>query len=136
MLTLIAQSAPETIKPWLENFFWLAGGIAAVLGCFVAVQSLREPPAESPPQPFEVKPHTAYATKEDLKLAHGRIARERGEVDAAIAELRADLRASTDKLANSVNALRLEIKADNQGVHTRINEVLAAVSKLQGMVQK
>lgn len=77
-----------------------------------------------------------FATKEELTQAHGRIGRERNEINSALTKLDEELRGSNERLAGSIDSLRLEFKTDDRGVHNRINEVLAAVSELRGMLKK
>lgn len=100
MTPVIAQIAPEQLKPWLEVFFWLVGSVGALLGCALAWKQLFGAKEKvSLDQPLEVKAHNAFATKEDYDNTHGRISRERREIDAKIARLEAEdarLRESLD----------------------------------------
>lgn len=125
---LLAEAAPSLLKEWLEVFAWLAGLIA----CVMWIWTMARPAKDGVPQPLEVKKHGGVATADDLREVHGRIKREREEIDKDIDNLRDEMRASAEKLDRAVNSMRLEIKADNHGLHERINEVLSAVSELRG----
>lgn len=88
-----------------------------------------------PMEKREVSFAEEFVTKQEMKQAHGRIERERKEVNDEIAKVRQDMRDSNDKLGDALRDLRLEIKQDNKGVHDRINEILEAVSELRGRVE-
>lgn len=120
--TLIAQAAPATLTPWLENFFWLVGGIGALLGCAVAIKMLRTGEPAPTPQPLEVKAHSAHATKSEVDQLHGRINREREELDAQMKDLREENRALRDKLDEEISALQDRIDAVPQRVITLLRE--------------
>jgi hypothetical protein len=104
---LIAQTSPaaDTVEPWLKVFFWLAGGI----WCVVKLIKEFTPPKPSSVavsgQPLEVKKHGGIVTDDDLRNVHGRINRERSEVDQALAELKAEDRRLRDKLDGEIKEL-------------------------------
>lgn len=86
-------------------------------------------------QPLEVRETVKYVTEEDHRQTHGRITRERGEVDHRINGIEGRVEKLESKHENAMSALRLEIKGDIKGVHDRINAVLEAVSEMKGRLQ-
>lgn len=127
----LAQTMPTTVGDWLENLFWLVGGTTAMVALYKMLKG------GSPlPQPMVVKGAQEYATAEELRQAHGRISREREEINALLAQQRQQIDDMEVTVSRSINDLRKEIKGDTMGVHNRINEVLAAVSELKGRLTK
>lgn len=120
MLSLLAQTAPDAkaLASWLEVLFYLGGFVATVLGAAVAIKSLREKPAEVP-QPLVTTEHPRLASQGDIDQVHGRIKRERMEIEEKIAALQAeDLR------------LREKLDSDIADLHDRINNVPERTIKL------
>jgi hypothetical protein len=60
--------------------------------------------------------HKEYATKSELREVHGRIKREREEIDRAFAQQRTDVKGLTDKLDDQTNELNKRIDAVPQRV--------------------
>lgn len=110
MLSVLAQTAPAAATSWLVAFFWLVGGLGAVLGCMVAMKNLRTPAATTP-QPLEVKAHMMVASKTEIDQLHGRIKREREELDREITALRQEDKALREKLDKEINSLQDRIDA-------------------------
>jgi len=109
-MLLLAQAAPDSIKSWLEAFFWLIAGLGGVLGCLVALKNLR---AKDPttPQPLVVQEHAVVVTQAQLDQVHGRIKRERMEMDEKIAELKAEDKILREKLDNEIENLQDRVDA-------------------------
>lgn len=128
MLLLLAQAAPAGANAWLESFFWLVGGIGGLVFLYRQARGL--------PQPMQTQTVSGVATQQDIKEVHGRIGRERGEVDAKIRDVSMRVDKLEENQGEALDALRLEMKSDIQGVHNRINEVLSAVSHLRGRVER
>ncbi|MFA6289928.1 MAG: hypothetical protein WC661_21300 [Opitutaceae bacterium] len=110
-----ADPSAQAIKDWLGVALYILGVIAAVLVVLVYWKQLREKPSETP-QPFEVKQHQSWATLAQLETvkheAHGRIGRERKEIDAAAVVLEARFTATVERLED-------QIKANNQAGEDR-----------------
>ena len=107
MISLLAQVEPSAtaLAEWLRVLFFLGGFACTLLGGAVAIQTLRR--KEQPtPQPFEVRAHAGTATEQQLKEVHGRIARERAEINAAIEERRQEARSLSLKLDQEIKDLR------------------------------
>lgn len=103
---------PDALATWLQVLFWLVGGLA---GATVIYRNLKG----STPQPLEVKAHNTAATHEDVDQLHGRIKRERVEIEARLDALQAeDLR------------LREKLDEDIADLHDRINNVPERTIKL------
>lgn len=102
MLTLLAQiqPPPEGVEAWLKVVFWLAVGICAVAAAF-KIMTGKSGERTISPNPLRVEEHSRTATKAELEAvkleAHGRIKRERTEIDAHIrrVEERAEKRSET-----------------------------------------
>lgn len=106
MYPLLAQAAPDAkvLASWLEVLFYLGGFVATVLGAAVALKMLREKPS-SPPQPFVVQEHPGMVGRGDIDQIHGRIKRERMELDDALKELREEDKALREKLDSKISEL-------------------------------
>lgn len=129
MTTLIAQANPsaEAIKTWLEVLMYLGGFICTLLGGAVAVKKLREPAAPPTPQPLVVKQHAGEVSQGDLDQVHGRIKRERMELDAKIAELRSEAKDLREKLD-------YEIKELNDRITDVPQRTIALLRETKGLI--
>lgn len=134
-LTILAEANPpaEALKLWIEVLVYIAVGIAAVSHA-ASVLSGRHAAKGVVPQPLEVKPFKPSVTEDELAKTHGRISRERGEIDRQIEGLIETQKVFDEKLSKSVEILRLEIKGDIGAVQNRITDVLAAVAELRGRI--
>lgn len=101
----------DFVLPLLQAFFWLVGGIGAVLGCLLALRKLRESPAASTPQPFLVAEAAKLASADELNQVHGRISRERAEIDRELVSIRTDQRDLREKLESELKDLNERIDA-------------------------
>jgi len=130
---LLAQISADQIAPLVQ---WLIGASAFAFllnqGLSLWKEHFRENPA----------PADTYATLAQLKEAHGRIARERGEINAAIAKIEAAAVAANLRLDAELSALRDQLAANNTAgedraakLHDRINAMLESTSELRGEVR-
>lgn len=113
MLPLLAQASPhaDQLKTWIEVLVYIAVGVAAVAHV-VKLFTGRSDERTISPQPLEVREHTQLASQGDLDQVHGRIKRERMELEEKITALQAeDLR------------LREKLDSDITDLHERINAV-------------
>jgi hypothetical protein len=133
MLPLLAESTPlpAALASWLEVFFYLLGGIAAVVGLLVGVKSLREKPAEVP-QPLTVKEQKRFATWEELQAVRAEVLAIGGRFDEAVERMRDDGAGRVALLEQHLNELKSEIKEDNNTLHARVTELLAAFAEFRG----
>lgn len=96
-------------------------------------------------QPLSVKEHTEFATKKEMEGVKHDIS----VVDADLKSLRREITENGERRRISIEgkvsdlarearaqneALRREMKEDNENVHERINDVLTAVAELKGKV--
>jgi len=106
------QAAPtDYVLPLLQAFFWLVGGIGACLACLLALRKLRESPVAGTPQPFVVSEAAKLVSEEQLNQVHGRISRERAEVDRELLSIRSDQRDLREKLELELKHLNARIDA-------------------------
>lgn len=127
----LAQSAtppPAVLIQWFQAMMYFIGCAGGVLGCLVAIKSLRRPhaaPVTVSPQPLEVKPHAAFATVAQLedieKQAHGRMNRERAEMKERIDSVEGKLDRNTELTA----AMRGEVKLINQQLAQVLQKLLS-----------
>jgi hypothetical protein len=124
----IAQVDPGTVEPWLKTLFWLVGGLAA---CVMLYRQLTNGSArtELTNQPIEVRAHPGVVSRAELEkmdlALHGRMKRERMEIDAQIrrveeiAEKRLDkLERKIDENTNLTNEMCGQLGQINQSVGT------------------
>lgn len=101
----IAEVAPDLLKPWLEVFSWIIG-----LSCACAwLWTMLRPSKEAVPQPLEVKAHATIASQGDIDQLHGRIKRERMEIEESLKQLREEDRRLREKLDAEIEALQDKI---------------------------
>ncbi len=139
---LLAQSTPSAaeLSSWLSVLFWLCGCIATLLGGAVAIKELRKKEAPSLPQPLTVRTHDTYTPftqhkelkdrvdkiADDIRLGFERLDQKRS---VSIAGLH-------DDLHEAVASMRSEVKVDISAVHSRMNDILGAVSELRGRISE
>lgn len=138
LLLAQADAPPPDFGPWLANLMYLALTGAAIVGGLAAWKSYREPRAETP-QPFTVRQAEEFATKAQLTEVHGRIKRERAEIDAAINNVRAEYRETSQRIDAELAALREQLAENNaagearaEKLHDRINAVLESSAEMRG----
>ena len=108
---LLAQATPAAadLKIWIEVLVYIAVGVAAVAH---AAKLFTGKSAERTitPQPLEVREHTKLASQSDLDQVHGRIKRERMELEEKIAALQTEDLRLREKLDEDISNLRKEIQ--------------------------
>lgn len=131
-MILLAQTAPDvgTVEPWLKVFFWLAGGVWLCVKILKELRGAKPADVNVTSQPIEVKKHGAPATDDDMRNVHGRIGRERQELDLAIArEREAREKAVADLKAEDLR-LREKLDGDIDELNARIDSVPERTIKL------
>ncbi len=116
----LAQLTPEQlgpIGPWL---------IVASVVLFLVNQALNFYKEHMREQPA---PRDTYATKEELRQTHGRISRERDEVNRNVAAAEAIARAAADRIDGEVKAISAafadsvaQIRRDGEGRVTGLEQ--------------
>lgn len=131
MTPLLAQSTPDAhaLSSFLEVTFYLIGIVTAAVVLWKQVTGKSEETRISP-QPLEVKEHTTFASREELHTAktelHGRVKREREEIDQAIQRVEELATRRAEKLEEKVDR-NTQLTAATQGEVRQINQ---AVSQL------
>lgn len=128
-MLLLAQTAPEAgaLLSFLQVTAYLLGIVTAVV---LLVNQFRGQKREITNGPLEVKAHAGNVSREELRQVHGRIERERGEINEAIATVRADAEKRADKIEGKLDAntamtseMRGEVRQMNQNIHTLTTSV-------------
>lgn len=144
MLTLLAQTTPppDAVASWLEVGFYLMGGVAACVLLFKQLSGKSEDTTIKN-SPLEVKAHEAAITRVELDKVdvalHGRLKRERSEIDAQIrrveeiAERRGDkMEFKLDENTKLTERLSGQLQQINQNVAqltTAVTNFLQAASR-------
>ncbi len=144
MLPLAQVSPPPAaVASWLEVLFYLAGGVTMVVVCWHHLSGRGD--AKRTPQPFEVKAHKPCASEDDLKEVHGRIKRERAELEEKIAALTAADVALREKLDAELAGVRQQLVDNNTASENRVvhlhdrmnslpNEIIAVLRNTKGLL--
>lgn len=118
---------PSVTAEQLGIFLACIAALAVVAASIVKIFR-REPPL-----------HHEYASKAELAALSKRVDDLGTEIREGFRSLDSKRSISIaglhDDLESKTTDLRKEVKADIAGVHTRINDVLAAVSELKGKVE-
>lgn len=126
-MTLLAQSIPPAAD--LAAFL---GCVAFLLGIAVAIKKLRAADPAPLPQPLTVKEHKRFATFEELQSVRVELRGISTRFDEAVAQIRRDGEGRTAGIEQHIDELKTDIKADNQILHGRITELLAAFAEFRG----
>lgn len=112
MIPLLAQAtpAPEALASWLEVAMYIVFSAAGVVGLLVGLKQLK---TEQPtvPNPLQVQKHDAGVSEDELQQVHGRISRERKEIDDMLKALREEDRTLREKLDDEIKDLHGRIDA-------------------------
>jgi predicted RNase H-like nuclease (RuvC/YqgF family) len=119
-----ASPPPEALASWLQVFMYLVlSGTAIVVAYRTFTGKAR--PTELTGQPLEVKAHAGSVSRDELKQVHGRIERERGEINREIkrvedaAEKRSDALEENLRMNTAMTAeMRGEVRQMNQQMQT------------------
>lgn len=144
-----ADAPPADFGPWLANAMYVILSAAGVVGLLVGIKQLREKPAETP-QPLMVQQHAEFVHKPDfdkaMREAHGRIGRERVEVNAALTKIETGHAAATVRLDAELSAVREQLVDNNKAgearvvaLHARINslpsEIISLLRSTKGLLE-
>ncbi|MBC8009961.1 MAG: hypothetical protein H7067_07680 [Burkholderiales bacterium] len=132
-MTPLAQISADQLGPLVP---WLVGASAMLFLANQALTFWKEHMREKP------IPGETYATLTQIKEVHGRIKRERDEINIALAKIEAAQAASAIRLDAELNAIREQLAANNEAgeeraakLHDRINVMLESTSELRGEVR-
>lgn len=112
MLTLLAQSTPSAgaLSSFLEVAFYLVGFFTAVV-VLVKQFTGKSEEVRVTPSPLEVKEHPTMANRTEIDQLHGRIKREREEIEGKLTRLEAEDKELRRKLDEEISALNDRIDA-------------------------
>ena len=122
----LAQIGADAVGPLVQ---WIIGGSGAMFLLNQALTFYKEHIREQP------TPSNTYATKEEMKYAHGRITRERAEINAALAKFETEQLRREEEIDKIITAVRTELKAENGGLHSRFTERLGLVREMKGRME-
>lgn len=107
-MLLLAQASPSpaALKEWLEVLAYLCGVIAAVVVAWGYLTN-RAGKTELANQPIDVRQHPGTVTRKEWEETHGRISRERKEVEEKI-------KALADQSERRTHALELKIDTNTE----------------------
>lgn len=138
LLLAQVEAPPPDFGSWLANLAYLSVTAASIVGGLAAWKSYRAKEPETP-QPLIVRGADQWATHQQLTEVHGRIKRERGEIDAAIAAVRAEYRDTSQRIDAELVAVRQQLAANDKAgearaekLHNRINAVLETSAEMRG----
>lgn len=139
---LLAQSdapTPEALASWLKVLFYLGGFACTVVGGLVGIKSLRTRESVTP-QPLVVQEHLEFATKAELERVERDLvslgddmAKRFDSLDRKRSE---SIRGLHEDLRLRAEAIRSEMKTDNEKLHSRVTELLSAFSELKGKCEE
>ncbi len=118
MMTLIAQVTADMLGPIVP---WIAGASLTLFLLNQALTFYKEHIREQP------TPSNTYATKEEMRQAHGRMNREKEERDREIRDLKATDEALREKLDREIKDLRDDVIAVPR-------EVVALLKETKGLL--
>lgn len=140
MIETIAQlPSPQSA----EGIGWLMVSLAAlalavnqIAGVIDRIRGPRAGATTISPNPLTVQAAVAFASKEEHENLAGEVAAIREDIQGGFERIEDKRSASIgnlhEKLEKSLAEMRKETAANIYGVHERINDVLAAVSRLEG----
>ncbi|QYM80275.1 hypothetical protein K0B96_06580 [Horticoccus luteus] len=142
MIPLFAQTTPSpaavaSFVNVVEVAAWLAVAFAAVVVAWRQMTGKSEETRISP-SPLEVKQHARLAKWEELETvkaeAHGRISRERKEIDAAIVRVEQQQRALGLRIDDDLREIRDAMQANNEAAEKRVERINARLDNLNTVV--
>lgn len=128
LLIAQAEAQPADFGPWLANLTYVAVTVAAIVGGLAAWKSYRAKDPETP-QPFTVKQAEEFVTKAQLTEVHGRIGRERREIDAHFARIEAAQLAAGQRLDAELVAIRESIQESREAGEARVEKLRDAMDE-------
>lgn len=140
-MPLLAQIAPppDGVEAWLKVLFWLAGGLVAIAAA-IRILTGKNGVRQISPQPLEVKEHATVVTIDQLetvkKEAHGRMNRERAEIDANIRRVEEAAQSRSEKIEGKIDentrmtaTMSGQVTQMNQQLHQLTNSVTNFISR-------
>ena len=116
---------------WLKDFLLIVAGLAAA--AYYIKEIFWGEKRESVPQPLQTQKIWPAATLRDLENDRAEVKRRLDAHDKDLAELREVIRIELPEMERRIAAAG---EGRVEKIHNRINEVLAEVSKLEGMMER
>lgn len=123
----LAQIGADAVGPLVQ---WIIGGSAVMFLLNQVLTFYKQHIREQP------TPSNTYATKEEMKFAHGRISRERAEINAALAKFETEQEKQREQLDLVITELRKELKEENGGLHERLTDIIQGMGELKGRIDQ
>ena len=115
--------SPTSVAEFFQIVFWIAGGLAALLGCVATIAHLARSGKRVPP--FEAE----FATKEEV-----------GRLDTRIREVESDVSGKIDGLRGALQIMYEKIERSDEartsGLHNRLNQIAENVAELSGTLRE
>ena len=125
-LAQVTTPEPTAVASFLEVFFYLAGSVVALVVGWFSIFPRKQPET---PQPFTVKQAEEFATKAQLTEVHGRIGRERREIDSHFARIEAAQLAAGQRLDAELVAIRESIQESREAGEARVEKLRDAMDE-------
>lgn len=133
MTPLFAQMSnvqPEFLHQSSILIAALISSVASLGGLAVSIIALRSKRAHTiDPQPLQVVAGDKFATSREVQDMHDVDTEQRGEIKRQLSAL-------ADKVDTNRTDLEALVRSEVGAVHNRTNDVLAAVARLQGIVEE
>jgi hypothetical protein len=124
-----APAVPVMLSAWLEAFFWLVGGVGAVIGCFVGIKVLRSEKPAAHPQPFKVEAAEKFAS-------HVEFVELKADVEQIRQDVQDGFKTLGDERRTSVGNLHGKIDTTNTTVNQMRGELTLLNQQLQQLIQR
>ncbi|MBL9187912.1 MAG: hypothetical protein JNK23_10560 [Opitutaceae bacterium] len=130
-MNLLAQAAPSAsaLKEFLEVVFYICGLVAAIVVAWRALTG-KATATEIADQPIEVRAHAGTVTREELKQVHGRIERERKELDREILRVENATERRMESLESKLDEQTEKLNARIDAIPERTIELLKTTRDL------
>lgn len=114
MLPTLAQLSADMVPATVA---WILGASGTMFLLNQALSFYKEHIREQP------TPADTYATKKELHETHGRISRERKEIDAAIARVEAQQKELGAQIDSDLQAIRDQVAGNNEASEQRVERI-------------
>lgn len=119
MFLHLAQLSADMVGPVVT---WILGASGAMFLLNQALTFYKDHIKEDP------SPAGTYATKQDLKEAHGRMNREKAEIEAKLAAAEARLKAEVGEIKTAVATYNANAEGRSNAINSRIDDLSDKIS--------
>jgi hypothetical protein len=128
MLFLAQIEPPAGFSAFASSFMYIVVSLAAIVGLWQMLRPKGTDKTELAGQPIEVRENAGHATRSDLEQTHGRITRERKEIDNAISVVRDEARQRAEKLEGKLDR-NTELTGEMRGEVRQMNQTLSSLAQ-------